>query len=104
MAKGFAATPHSDAFATRRRDSATKREAVLQTAAELFIEKSYSRASMNDVAERLKITKPALYHYFQNKEQILLECYRLGRGVIERDFKKLRVASRVNKTEGLTTE
>ena len=34
---------------------------------------------MNDVAERLNITKPALYHYFNNKEDILLECYRLGR-------------------------
>jgi len=24
-----------------------------------------------------------LYHYFQNKEQILVECYRLGTGLIE---------------------
>lgn len=55
----------------------------MKTAAELFIEKSYSRTSMNDVAERLRITKPALYHYFNNKEDILLECYRLGVGLIE---------------------
>jgi AcrR family transcriptional regulator len=71
------------AFANRRRDPATKREAVLQTAAQLFLEKSYSRTSLNDVAERLSITKPALYHYFQNKEEILLACYRLGTGLIE---------------------
>jgi AcrR family transcriptional regulator len=71
------------AFASRRRDPVTKREAVLKTAAELFIEKSYSRTSMNDVADRLRITKPALYHYFNNKEEILLECYRLGVGLIE---------------------
>jgi AcrR family transcriptional regulator len=38
---------------------------------------------MNDVAERLNITKPALYHYFDNKEDILLECYRLGVGLIQ---------------------
>ena len=38
---------------------------------------------MNDVADRLNITKPALYHYFHNKEDILLECYRLGVGLIE---------------------
>ena len=67
----------------RRRDPATKREAVLKTAAQLFLEKSYGRTSMNDVAERLNITKPALYHYFRNKEEILLECYRLGTGLIE---------------------
>ncbi|HEV3197588.1 MAG TPA: TetR/AcrR family transcriptional regulator [Bryobacteraceae bacterium] len=76
-------TSHWKAFASRRRDPATKREAVLQTAAQLFLEKSYGRTSLNDVAERLNITKPALYHYFRNKEEILLECYRLGTGLIE---------------------
>jgi AcrR family transcriptional regulator len=74
---------HGKAFDTRRRDPETKREAVLQTAAQLFLEKSYGRTSLNDVAERLNITKPALYHYFRNKEEILLECYRLGTGLIE---------------------
>ena len=73
---------HRKAFSSRRRDPETKREAVLQTAAQLFLEKSYGRTSLNDVAERLHITKPALYHYFQNKEEILLECYRLGTAMI----------------------
>jgi len=76
------APAHWKAFADRRRDPATKREAVLQTAAQLFLEKSYGRTSMNDVADKLNITKPALYHYFRNKEEILLECYRLGTGLI----------------------
>jgi AcrR family transcriptional regulator len=75
-------SPHGKAFANRRRDPATKREAVLATAAQLFLEKSYTRTSMNDVAERLHITKPALYHYFRNKEEILLDCYRVGSGMI----------------------
>ena len=80
-----AAAPPSPrrAFADRRRDPATKREAGLKTAAQLFLEKSYGRTSLNDVALRLNITKPALYHYFDNKEDILLECYRLGVGLIE---------------------
>lgn len=77
------------AFADRRRDPATKREAVLKTAAELFLEKSYSRTSMNDVADRLHITKPALYHYFENKEEILLACYRLGAGLIEETLNEI---------------
>lgn len=76
-------TPHWKAFADRRRDPETKRQAVLQTAAQLFLEKSYGRTSMNDVADRLNITKPALYHYFRNKEEILLECYQLGTAMIE---------------------
>jgi AcrR family transcriptional regulator len=78
-----AAEAPQKAFTSRRRDPASKREAVLKTAAELFLEKSYGRTSLNDVAERLNITKPALYHYFRNKEEILLECYRWGTGLIE---------------------
>jgi AcrR family transcriptional regulator len=80
---GTVSPPHWKAFADRRRDPASKREAVLKTAAQLFLEKSYGRTSLNDVADRLKITKPALYHYFRNKEEILLECYRLGTAMIE---------------------
>lgn len=38
---------------------------------------------MRELAAMLKITKPALYYYFQNKEQILLECYRAGIASIE---------------------
>src|SRR5579863_2495634 len=84
MPKDAVVSPsHRKAFADRRRDPATKREAVLKTAAQLFLEKSYGKTSMNDVADRLNITKPALYHYFRNKEEILLECYRLGCGLIE---------------------
>ena len=79
----IAVHPHRKAFASRRRDPATKREAILQTAAQLFLEKGYGRTLMNDVADRLNITKPALYHYFGNKEEILLECYRWGTGLIE---------------------
>jgi AcrR family transcriptional regulator len=81
MPKNAAAAQYG-AFASRRRDPLVKREAILQTAAQLFLEKSYGRTSLNDVAERLRITKPALYHYFRNKEEILLECYRLGTATI----------------------
>jgi AcrR family transcriptional regulator len=81
--------PHWKAFASRRRDPATKREAVLKTAAQLFLEKSYGRTSLNDVAERLNITKPALYQYFRNKEEILLECYRWGCGLIEKSLNEI---------------
>ena len=79
---GVVSPSHREAFSSRRRDPATKREAVLKTAAQLFLEKSYGRTSLNDVADRLNITKPALYHYFRNKEEILLECYRLGTTLI----------------------
>src|SRR3954452_25233951 len=69
---------HWKAFADRRRDPDGKREAILRTAVQLFLERSYGRTSLNDIADKLNITKPALYHYFRNKDEILLECYRWG--------------------------
>ena len=90
MSKDASVTPSPrKVFASRRRDPATKREAVLKTAAQLFLEKSFGRTSMNDVADRLNITKPAIYHYFNNKEDILLECYRLGVGLIEETLNEI---------------
>ena len=38
---------------------------------------------MSELARRLQITKPALYYYFRNKEEILVECYRAGITLIE---------------------
>jgi AcrR family transcriptional regulator len=71
------------AFQVRQRNLDEKRDAVLQTAAHLFLEQGYRRTSMGELAKRLKITKPALYHYFKNKEQILVDCYGYGIAEIE---------------------
>ena len=66
------------AFANRKRKPELKREAVLLTAAHLFLQKGYRRTSMEGIADRLEITKPALYHYFSSKEDILVGCYSHG--------------------------
>jgi AcrR family transcriptional regulator len=65
-------------FESRRRARDEKREAVLRTAVQLFLDQGYHRATLNEVAERLNITKPALYNYFRGKEEILFECWALG--------------------------
>ena len=66
------------AFQVRQRDMEAKRAAVLRTAAHLFLESGYRRTSMSQLATRLNVTKPSLYYYFRSKEEILVECYRLG--------------------------
>ena len=75
--------PHRRLFADRKRNPDGKRVAVLHTAVRMFLERSYGRTSMDDVAMQLNITKPALYHYFRNKEEILVEIYRLGTDLID---------------------
>jgi AcrR family transcriptional regulator len=75
--------PHRRLFADRKRNPDGKRGAVLHTAVRMFLERSYGRTSMDDIATQLNITKPALYHYFRNKEEILVEIYRLGTDLID---------------------
>src|SRR5262249_4393889 len=55
-------------FESRRRARDEKREAVLRTAVQLFLEQGYHGTTLNDVAERLNVTKPALYNYFRGKD------------------------------------
>lgn len=66
-------------FETRRRNRGVKREAVLRTAAQMFLDRGYHRTKLTDVADRLNITKPALYNYFKSKEEILYACWMLGK-------------------------
>ena len=73
----IAASPWSHPL-DRGQERAIKRDAVLRAAAQLFNEFGYHATSLSMVAERLQVTKPTLYYYIKNKEEILFECVRLG--------------------------
>jgi AcrR family transcriptional regulator len=46
-------------------------ETVLQVAVELFNERGYDGASMEDLAKRLGLAKSAIYHHVAGKEELL---------------------------------
>src|SRR5271166_4785576 len=73
-------------FEDRRRARDEKRDAVLRMAVRLFLEEGYHRTPLARIAERLNITKPALYNYFASKEEILYALYRLGDEQYEDSF------------------
>lgn len=50
----------------------TKRR-IVEIASGLFSERSYLGVSMGDIAERIGISKPALYYHFRSKMQIYSE-------------------------------
>ena len=64
--------------AERKQERALKREAVLAAAAHVFSEWGYHRASLDEVARVLNVTKPTLYYYFKNKEAMLFACIQHG--------------------------
>ncbi|MGE8319624.1 MAG: TetR/AcrR family transcriptional regulator [Comamonas sp.] len=78
--KGKAAAPDSPwaAPVDRRQQREAKRNAVLTTAAQMFNERGFQATSLDDIAARLNVTKPTLYYYVKNKDEILLECVRKG--------------------------
>ncbi|REJ06060.1 TetR/AcrR family transcriptional regulator [Microbacterium bovistercoris] len=55
----------------RRGRPGYSREQVLQIAVALFNEQGYDATSVSDLATRLGLTKSALYHHFDSKEQLL---------------------------------
>jgi len=53
----------------RRRSDTRAR--IQQVALELFAEQGYERTSLREIAERLRVTKAALYYHFKSKEDIV---------------------------------
>ena len=49
------------------------REAILESAAQVFRQKGFHGASMADIAEAVQLQKASLYHHFSSKQDILLE-------------------------------
>jgi AcrR family transcriptional regulator len=47
------------------------RERIKQVALELFTEHGYEQTSLREIAERLGVTKAALYYHFKSKEEIV---------------------------------
>jgi AcrR family transcriptional regulator len=63
------------------------RERILDVALELFNDRGYEKTSLREIADRLGVTKAALYYHFESKEDILLELHlrlhALGRTMID---------------------
>ena len=60
--------------AAPKRDRDTRREAILDAAAEVFLEEGFAAASMSAIAARVGGSKGTLYNYFKSKEA-LFEAY-----------------------------
>lgn len=68
---------------SREQQHRMKREVLLRTAAQAFTESGYFATSLNDLAKRLNISKPTLYYYVKNKDDILYEVQRLAMAAMQ---------------------
>jgi TetR/AcrR family transcriptional regulator len=69
----------------RRRDSAGTRARILNVATREFANKGYEGARTDDIADRARINKRMIYHYFSSKEQLYL-------AVLEAAYERARSA------------
>jgi AcrR family transcriptional regulator len=67
---------------------ASTRERILDVALDLFTDQGFDGTSMREIAERLDISKPAIYYHFASKEEILMalhmRLHEFGRAALER--------------------
>ena len=54
-----------------------KRESIIETASELFSQKSYHEVMMDDVAKLTSIAKGTVYNYFESKEELYYSILKL---------------------------
>ncbi|WP_405733573.1 TetR/AcrR family transcriptional regulator [Streptomyces sp. NBC_00028] len=60
---------------TRQRRRGNTRQRIQDVALELFAEQGYEKTSLREIAERLEVTKAALYYHFKTKEEILASIF-----------------------------
>ncbi|HPF46251.1 MAG: TetR/AcrR family transcriptional regulator [Emcibacteraceae bacterium] len=59
---------------TREEKRQQKLDVILRNAAKAFMERGYYKTSLDDIASMQNVTKPTLYYYIKNKEDILVKC------------------------------
>ena len=73
------------------------RARIQQVALELFAEQGYEKTSLREIAERLDVTKAALYYHFKSKEDIV-------RSLVEDYFGQIDALIAWAKTQPRTAE
>src|SRR5438093_13533191 len=67
-----------------RQDRPTRQAQIFETAARIFCEKGFDKASMGDISAALGLTKAGLYHHIRSKEDLLYEIMSYGVDLFER--------------------
>ena len=64
-------------------DSKQKLREICRVAARVFYEKGYDGASMQDIAEAVKLTKAGIYHHVGSKDRLLFEIMNYGMDILD---------------------
>lgn len=74
---------------TRKEEMQLTRKKILKEAQILFMQKGYKSTSTREIAQRSKITQPALYHHFKDKETLYIEVIRELTTSVKKELDKI---------------
>ncbi|ARP70820.1 TetR/AcrR family transcriptional regulator [Streptomyces pluripotens] len=60
---------------TKQQRRGNTRQRIQDVALQLFAEQGYEKTSLREIAERLDVTKAALYYHFRTKEEIIVSLF-----------------------------
>jgi AcrR family transcriptional regulator len=67
----------------REEQNRLKQEAFYKTGTRFFNRKGFNGASLDEIAEHLKVSKGAFYYHIKNKEDLLYNCYTYSADIIK---------------------
>lgn len=68
---------------------ALRKQELLKTAKELFLEKGVDGTTVNDIVEKMNVAKGTFYHYFASKEHLVEEVLMTEINVLADEIKKI---------------
>lgn len=63
---------------TRKEQKEERRKTILMTALHLFVEKGFYETKISDIAKAVSMSTGLMFHYFESKEELLLELVKMG--------------------------
>jgi len=77
-------TRWANAVPDRAEQQELKRKAIIREAARIFSRRGCHGATLDDVADRLGVSKAALYRYVRNKNDLLFACHEEAMEIADR--------------------
>jgi len=62
---------------------------ILETAAELIRERGYANVTLDQIAERLHISKVSIYHHWTGKNEIIFDLHRIAYKIVIESLEKI---------------
>ncbi len=59
----------------RKARALSTRRKIYDTAVSLFVKKGYSKVTIDDICDKMGLSKGAFYNYFKSKDQIIMEGF-----------------------------